>query len=82
MFYVTNNPVIVGGIIYALFRQASQSSTISNRRAASEAEYGISDNDDSFMHTGFGDYSPWWKVQLAYPTWVREVEITNRISLG
>ena len=74
--------MIVGGINYALFRPASQSSTISNRWAASEAVDGIADNDASFMHTGFGDYAPWWKVQLAYPVCVTEVEITNRISLG
>ena len=74
--------MLVGGINYALFRPAFQSSTMANQMAANKAVDGIADNDASFMHTGFDDYAPWWKVQLAYPIWVTHVEIINRITLG
>ena len=74
--------MLAGGINFALFRPATQSSTMASQYAASKAVDGIADKDASLIHTAYGDYAPWWKVQLAYPIWVTRVEITNRIKIG
>ena len=71
----------VGQVNLALFRPASQSSTYSIN-VASVAVDGNTTDDDSCSITGYNDFQPWWKVQLANPTWVTHVELTNRRFSG
>ena len=66
---------------FALLRPATQSSTWRDM-VASKAVDGNAVDDISCTATDDGDYSPWWKVQLAYPIWVTHVEITNRKREG
>ena len=65
----------------ALFRPASQSNTYSIN-VASVAVDGNTVDDFSCSITGTGDFKPWWKVQLARPTWITHVELTNRRFSG
>ena len=69
------------GTNFALFRPAFQSTTYINATRASIVVDGIIDGD-ACSHTSDGDYHPWWKVHLAYPIWVTDVELINRIDMG
>ena len=72
----------VDGINFALYRPATQSSTLRDF-VASKAVDGITNDGSSISHTAVsGDYHPWWKVELAYPVWVTHVEIINRLAFG
>ena len=62
---------------FARNRQATQSSTFAGMNASNAVD-GNNVDDSSSSHTSNHDYYPWWKVQLDYPTWVINVEITNR----
>ena len=46
-----------------------------------EASKAVDDNLATYTGTmtgdNHGDYRHWWKVQLAYPIWVTQVEIIN-----
>ena len=66
---------------YALFRPASQSSTLGSMEASFAVD-DIDQGDISYSHTDGNDYHPWWKVQLDYPICVTHVEITNRLHVG
>ena len=68
------------GTNFALFHPAFQSTTYGNGRANIAVD-GITKGDGG-SHTKDGDYHPWWMVHLAYPIWVTDVEITNRIRFG
>ena len=35
------------------------------------------DTVNTASSTDYTETQPWWKVQLAYPVWVTQVEITN-----
>ena len=72
---------LAGDENFALFRPASQSSTVEGM-VASRAVDGNSVDDSSVTATHNEDYSPWWKVQLDFPIWVTSVEITNRKPVG
>ena len=65
-----------GAVNLALRRPATQSSTQGSSYRASKAV----DGTDSFSATGRYDFRPWWKVQLAYPVWVGQVEIHSPTS--
>ena len=70
-----------GRLNYALSRPASQSSTYADYVAGRAVDGNV--NDPSFVsHTDYGDFHPWWKVELAYPIWVTHVEITNTAENG
>ena len=58
----------------ALFRPATQSSTV----APYDASYAVDGDNSSFSLTD-GEH-PWWKVQLAEPLWVSQVEIINNVD--
>ena len=62
----------------ALQRPASQSDTYATNVAANavdgKVEFGYRSTTEN------GDLHPWWKMHLAYPIWVYQVEITSIIS--
>ena len=59
----------------ALSRPANQSSTWPAYMY--EASNAVDGDVDTFSATNDYDFQPWWKVQLAYPVWVSQVEITS-----
>ena len=63
----------------ALFRPATQSSTL-DVNIANNAVDGNAVESSARAITAFYDSQPWWKVQLASPVWVSQVEITGEIS--
>ena len=64
---------------FALFQLASQSSQTSPGRSASKA---VDGDEATLPHTELDDSRPWWKVRLAYPIWVTNVEIVNTDDNG
>ena len=54
-------------------RPATQSST----KPAFDANKAVDGDINSHSMTNIGDRHPWWKVRLAYPVWVTQVDITN-----
>ena len=62
----------------SLFHTATQSSTY-YIDAASNA---VDDDVKTRSITAYGDFHPWWAVQLAYPVWVTHVEIVNMVYKG
>ena len=49
----------------------------SSREYGNRASHGVDGNHD-WNHkamTADNDYTPWWKVKLAYPIWIDQVEI-------
>ena len=69
------------GLNYALSRPASQSSTHGDYVADKAVDGNVND-PSSLSHTALADYSPWWKVELAYPMRITHVEITNTLRNG
>ena len=64
----------------ALFRPAAQSSSHSAVYVASNAVDGNAVQEASRAITSNSDLKPWWKVHLANPTWVAQVEIIGMQS--
>ena len=60
----------------ALFRPATQSSTQPGYIANKAVDGNAGDVSTSAI-TDYFDKQPWWKVQLAYPVWVSQVEVTG-----
>ena len=67
---------------FALLRPATQSSTCNY--ADFPAQFAVEGAlDDWFCAiSDLGDFSPWWKVELAHPIWVTHVKLTNRRLFG
>ena len=65
----------------ALGRPASQSSTY-GAYVASKSVDGDAVDQESCSITNTADLKPWWKVQLAYASWITHVELTNRNDSG
>ena len=57
-----------------MFRPASQSFQHSDGMEASKA---VDGNTATLSHTEGNDFRPWWKAHLAYPIWVKHVEIVK-----
>ena len=60
----------------ALKRPAYQSSTKSTMRASRA----VDERWNAESSTDYGDFRPWWKVQLAYPVWVLRVRLNVVVS--
>ena len=74
LFKFCNN--FAGGKNWALFRPATQSTTL-NDSPGSAASQAVDGDTWSGSTTHYSDYNPWWKVQLAFTIWVTNVEIVN-----
>ena len=72
--YIYNLMTLTGAENVALLRPATQSSTVT----AYHANYAVDGDNSSFSLTY--DEHPWWKVQLAEPLWVSQVEIINNVD--
>ena len=70
--------LFIGGVNFALFRPASQSS----QHAYMDADKAVDGDETTLSHTNINDPRPWWKVCLAYPIWVMHVEIFNTEDNG
>ena len=57
----------------ALSRPVYQSSTWPEYEASNAVDGDVG----TYSVTSDDDFQPWWKVQLAYPVWVSQVEITS-----
>ena len=55
----------------ALSGSATQSST----DGLQEANNAVDGTTNTWAVTDYNDLQPWWKVNLAYPIWVSQVEI-------
>ena len=75
----TSYTTITGHTNYALLQPATQSSNFSSSSGANNA---VDGDISSVAATAIGDFNPWWKVQLAFPVWVTQVEIINSVYKG
>ena len=65
----------------ALLRPATQSSTQPSGYGGYLANYSVDGNPlGTSSRTDYYDRQPWWKVHLAYPVWVWQVEIIGNES--